>query len=96
MNFDDLIRSREILGIGEAATMTQIRARYRQLAREHHPDLHGGSDDDRIKLITNAYRVVCDYCNSYTYSFSREEFLRQDPDENLRQQFADVPLWGTR
>ena len=33
---------------------------------------------------------------SYAFSFSEDEFLNQNPDERLRQQFAEDPLWGGR
>jgi hypothetical protein len=34
------------------------------------------------------------YCRDYRFSFSREEFLEQRPEERLRQQFAQDPIWG--
>jgi hypothetical protein len=32
----------------------------------------------------------------YRFSFAEEEFLEQNPDERLRQQFMDTPLWGKK
>ena len=34
----------EILGVGRQADEAELRRAYRQLAKQHHPDLHGGDD----------------------------------------------------
>lgn len=39
----------EVLGVPRNASQDQIRDRFRQLAREHHPD-HGGQNDEMTKL----------------------------------------------
>jgi len=93
MTFDDLTRARQLFGIAEQATLADIRTIYHRLVRESHPDLHDGSEDERIRQINAAYRLLREYCDGYTFSFNMEEFLRQNPDERLRMQFTD-PLWG--
>ena len=96
MTFDELRQARELFGLPEHATRAEVTDRYRRLVKESHPDLHGGRDDDRIRRITAAYRVLRDYCDTYTFSFSYDEFLDQNPEERLRMQFANDPLWGGR
>jgi hypothetical protein len=34
------------------------------------------------------------YLQTYRFCFSEEEFYRQNPDERLRAQFANDPVWG--
>lgn len=96
MTFDELQQARELFGLPEQVTRAQITACYRRLVKESHPDLPGGQDDDRIRQITAAYRVLREYCDTYTFSFSHDEFLNQNPDERLWMQFATDPLWGGR
>jgi DnaJ-class molecular chaperone len=96
MTFDELQQARDLLGLPEQSTRAEVTACYRRLVKETHPDLHGGLDDDRIRQITAAYRVLRDYCDTYTFSFSHDEFLNQNPEERLRMQFANDPLWGGR
>lgn len=49
----------QTLGVKPGATAEDIRAAYRRLARQHHPDLNGStSDDARIKAINEAYGVL--------------------------------------
>lgn len=54
----------EILGIDRKATDKQIKAAYRKLAREHHPDLHAGgakaTAEEKFKEINEAYQVLSD------------------------------------
>jgi DnaJ-class molecular chaperone len=96
MTYDHLKEALELFGLPERATLTEIRNHYRRLVKEYHPDLPGGHDDDRIRRITAAYRILREYCDRYAFSFTCEEFLNQNPEERLRMQFADDPLWGGR
>jgi DnaJ-class molecular chaperone len=95
MTYDDLRLALEVFGLQDHASLKQIKARHRELVKQFHPD-RGGDDPDRIRLITAAYRVLADYCAGYLFSFDEEEFYRQNPDEQLRRQFSDVPLWGSK
>jgi DnaJ-domain-containing protein 1 len=56
-----------VLDLGPDATRPEIKARYKQLAKKHHPDLHGGDKraEERLKLINEAY----------TYLLESERFL---------------------
>lgn len=45
-----------VLGLPRSATKQEITRRFRQLAREHHPD-HGG-DAAKMVQITNAYNAL--------------------------------------
>ncbi len=52
----------EILGVGRQADEAELRRAYRQLAKQHHPDLHGGdaAAATRFKEINEAYEVLRD------------------------------------
>jgi DnaJ-class molecular chaperone len=96
MTYDELRQALDLFDLPERTTLAGVRDRYRRLVKECHPDLHDGADEERIRQITAAYRVLREYCDTYTFSFSRDEFLNQNPEERLRQQFAGDPLWGGR
>ena len=96
MTYEELEAARRLLKLPLRASLAEIRARYRELVKQHHPDRSGGSEDDAIRGINQAYQTLRRYCESYSYSFSREEFLEQNPEERLRAQFAYAPVWGGR
>jgi len=94
MNYTDLTTALGILGIAKRATLSQIKARHRELVKKHHPDQAGDNDAVDIRKINAAYEVLMTYCANYKYSFSESEFLEQVPEERLRRQFGWDPVWG--
>jgi len=60
-------RMLEIMELSIDATRDDLKARYKQLVKRHHPDLHGGDKkaEERLKLINEAY----------TYLLDRERFV---------------------
>ncbi|MGI9861803.1 J domain-containing protein [Moorella naiadis] len=54
----------QILGVKREATPKEIKAAYRRLARQWHPDLHTGKEkqeaEEKFKLINEAYAVLSD------------------------------------
>ena len=87
-NFKEIEEARKLLGIGETATLKEIKSSYRILAHRHHPDKPGEDDSARIEImkrLNRAYKLLMDYCNEYQYSFKEEDIARTYPyDEYLR------------
>ena len=93
MTYQALLQAIEVFGLDRRATLAQIKARHRQLVKNHHPD-RGGDDFDTIRRINAAHETLTAYCKSYRYCFTEEEFLEQLPEERLRRQFEGDPVWG--
>jgi len=96
MTFEELDLARQTLGLSERATLREIKARHRLLAKRFHPDRGESVDAGRFREIDAAYRRLIDYCAGYRFSFAREEFFEQKPEERLREQFAQDPIWRGR
>jgi len=94
MTFQELQEALHVLGLKDRMTIQQIKDRHRELVKRYHPDSCENTNGEQIQLINDAYRILSDYLDSYCYSFSEEEFYAQNPEENLRRQFMDDPLWG--
>lgn len=63
----------EVLGVSPDASNEEIRAAFRTLAREHHPDATGGDADSelRYKEISEAYAVLSDQNKRDQYDRAR-------------------------
>ena len=53
-------KAMETLGLGHKATGADIKSRYKELVKLHHPDANGGdrSSEDRFRDVLQAYRVL--------------------------------------
>jgi hypothetical protein len=94
MTHAELKAALSVFGFSEhdLLTMAHIKRRHRELSRKYHPDLQG--EAHHMQNLNNAASILLSYLQSYRFSFSEEEFYRQNPDELLRRQFAKDP-WGT-
>ncbi len=48
----------KVLNLDYPVTIREIKKRYKELAKAHHPDLNGKTNDDTIKTINHAYNVL--------------------------------------
>lgn len=94
MTYRELREAIEVFGLGEQATLEQIKTRQRELVKTHHPDRGSENSAEIIRRVNAAYEVLTVYCDGYRYSFSEEEFLKQVPEERLRRQFGWDPVWS--
>lgn len=88
---DEIDQARKLLGLGELASIAEIKTAYRHLCKQWHPD---ALDDDattsgKIKDINAAYRLLLDYCETYRFSFSPEEVESFDPERWWSRRFGD-------
>lgn len=75
VSFDSIDEARKILGLGEVATLKEIKDAYTKLAHQYHPDKHRHVTEEEavmIRKINKAYKLLSDYCANYRYSFKEE------------------------
>lgn len=90
MTYAELQKALRIMGLRERCTLKELKVRHRELVKRHHPDRAAGGDQEAIRDVNAAYRVLLDYVSEYRFSFAEEEFYEQNPDELLRRQFMDA------
>ncbi len=78
INFEKVDEARRMLSLGEKATLDDIKAAYRKLAREYHPDAAQGdtSGEEEFKKIAHSYKILYEYCRHYprnVYIFRPQE-----------------------
>ena len=72
----------KILGVEINAPLKEIKKRYRELAKKHHPDVNKGSQasEDKFKIISEAYEVLKDKNKRHEYSQRRTPSASGEPD----------------
>lgn len=77
----------QVLGVRRRATEAEIKAAFRALAREHHPDVAGPGSAARFVEIKEAYEVLSDPGRRNTYDAAltyTENILRQQQEAAAR------------
>lgn len=94
--WQELAAARDLLGLGERATIKEVKQAYRRLSKEHHPDTAGqGGAPVAMHEITAAYQTVVRHCEQYPIPLSREESDEPlDGEEWWMDRFGQDPLWG--
>jgi DnaJ-class molecular chaperone len=92
-NFNEIEEARKLLGLGEAATLKEIKRAYRTLAHRHHPDKYrrtaSKETEETMTKLNWAYKLLMDYCDNYKYSFREEDVARTYPDEEYLRTYKD-------
>jgi hypothetical protein len=63
--------ARQLLELGESASLAETKAAYRRLLQEVHPDRNPGAQGgDRIKEISDAYELLEEYALNFKHTFN--------------------------
>ncbi|MDH5298561.1 MAG: J domain-containing protein [Desulfobulbaceae bacterium] len=89
-----LLAARDLLGLGESASLVEVRRAYRELAKQHHPDVAAESSGMSMPELTNAYQLLVDYCSNYAVPLALEEMAPQSDEEWWMDRFGHDPLWS--
>lgn len=75
MAFEEINEAKNLFGLKEEATISEIKETYRELARQFHPDQSQGDPDiqKRFEKITKAYKTLLNYCQGDRCSFKEED-----------------------
>ena len=93
MTYAELQEAVQVLGLGKRASLKEIKSRYRQRAKRHHPDTAATEELATIRRLNEAYRILQDYGVEYRFSFAEDEFYEQNPRERLWRQFEGFMWW---
>ena len=87
----EIDQARRLLGLGELASIAEIKTAYRHLCKQWHPDAlqDDATGSGKIKDINAAYRLLLGYCETYRFSFSPEEVESFDPERWWLRRFGD-------
>lgn len=92
-------RARKVLGLGERATLAEIKKAYHRLSKQHHPDIRSagtGEERETMYRLIEAYNLLMRYCESYRFPLAPPENHIYDAEDWWMDRFGQDPLWGKR
>lgn len=96
ISFKQIDEARKTLGLGESATLREIKREYRDLSKKYHPDQCKKKAVEeygkKMRKINDAYAILMRYCESYRYSFRREDVA--DFHSKYMESFRGDWLWS--
>ena len=90
--FNEIDKARKLLGLRERATLKEIKQAYRKMAFRYHPDRRGqvgDEEDNMMKQLNWAYKLLLDYVANYSYSFTEEDVAKCYPYEEYLRRFRN-------
>ena len=94
-------QARELLELGDRATLAEIKRAYHHQSKLHHPDttkIAGGESGEQMYRITAAYELLLRYCNEYRFPLKPEEgqggLDLHDPEDWWQARFGQDPIWS--
>jgi hypothetical protein len=89
----------DVLGLGDRATLGEIKRAFHRLSKLHHPDAGGGKGGEQMYRITAAYDTLTRYCDAYRYPLKREQADADElyiyyPEDWWPARLGQDPLWG--
>ncbi len=92
--------ARDVLYLGDSATLAEIKHAYHRLSKKYHPDKGSGrgkGDPAKMYKLTAAYELLMHHCKEYRFSLtapSVEEPDLYDPDEWWVERFGQDSFWN--
>ncbi len=83
--FESIHNALDTLELPPLVSLKDIKKRYLYLSKKYHPDRKG--EDEKMKEINKAYKILKEYIENYRFSFTEEEILKQFPNENYKNRF---------
>ncbi len=82
--FEKIDNARKILGLGEEATIDEIKSAYKDLSLKYHPDRCKEKNKEKceemIRKLNEAMEILLNYCVNYRISFKKEDVKKNITD----------------
>jgi len=93
-----IMAAKELLQLGDQATLQEIKAAYRRLSKRYHPDRQHENTESGgpgMQEINTAYAVLLDYCAAFSFPLIlNDESQPLDDEDWWLARFGEDPLWG--
>lgn len=92
-------KARDILQLGDDATLAEIKNAYHRLSKKYHPDGEinlNGQKPEKMYELSEAYELLMHYCKEYRFRLTApasEEPDMYDPQEWWVERFGEESFW---
>lgn len=88
----------KVLGLGESATLAEIKKAYRRLCKKCHPDINQASSRESRKFqmheLSESYKKLLQYCAEYRFPLVPGENEELEGDDWWFERFGQDHHWG--
>ena len=92
--------ARQLLKLGDRATLGEMKRAYHRMSKRYHPDSITDSDKEKneevMYQLTEAYELLMRYTREYRFPLSPGEGDAYDPEDWWMDRFGEDPLWSNR
>ena len=94
----DIKAAAALLGLGEKATLAEIKKAYRRMSKKHHPEVKESSKQKTKNIemhkLTEAYQILMHYCTQYRFPLIQEDNEQLEGDDWWFERFGHDSHWG--
>jgi len=96
--WDALQAAAGLLGLGEQASLAEIKKAYRVLSRKHHPDVQESAKQQVAEIamyeLNEAYQTLLRYCAAYRFPLLPKKDEELEDEDWWFERFGQDHLWG--
>ena len=89
-------QARELLKLGDKATLGEMKRAYHRLSKRYHPDTTADNDPngEMMYQLTEAYELLMRYTKEYRFPLTPGDGDIYDAEDWWMDRFGQDPLWG--
>jgi hypothetical protein len=90
LSSEEVERARKLLGLGECATLAEIKNAFREMAKRYHPDK---CREDKLKCeemmrkLNEAHEIILTFLSGYRYCFNQKPTEEEEYWEDFKERF---------
>lgn len=88
----------ELLGLGESATLAEIKKAYRRKSKKHHPDVRKTTkmkaENIQMHKLSESYETLLQYCAGYRFPLIPGEKEQFEAEDWWFERFGRDHHWG--
>ncbi len=95
-DWEEIFEAKELLGLGDRATLGEIKRSYRSRCKANHPDIVGNdrAKGDLMRKLTRAYDVLMKHYDQFKIPLVPLDGEALEAEDWWMDRFGQDPLWG--